>query len=431
MLPTMHLVTRTSALLDETCVASRLPCGLNALVFPKPGMQRKIAVYGTLYGSIDNDFAVDGTRHSMPPGIAHFLEHQMFKKEKGDLLVEFSKAGASSNAATEYSTTIYFFSCIDRFADNLSTLTDLVFDPCFRTDWVEKEKLIIEQELRMYRDMPDFRIYQNLQEAMYRDHPARIDIGGTVESIRKITPAQLEACWRTFYAPSNMILVVAGDLDPADVLSAVQTRVAAKKLPPNGRVRRLYPREPRGVVQPRRSETMQVARPKFLMGFKETDPPARGRALVLREVETNLVLECLVGRGSALYERLYGKGMIDDSFAAGYSTTPSFGGTQMGGETDDPEALEAALSAGFRKFLKDGVRTRELDRMKRRYLGAFLRGFDSIDQCAFALLRFHFKGFDVFELPKMVRHVTASGLLKRAKAHLAEGNRALSLVLPK
>lgn len=427
----MNLTSHSSPLLDETYHAARLPSGLTAFVFPKPGMQRKIAVYGARYGSIDNDFAADGKNFSMPEGIAHFLEHQMFKKEHGDLLVEFSRKGASSNAMTEYSSTCYYFSCIDNFPENLATLTDLAFDACFRDEWVEKEKLIIEQELRMYRDMPDFRIYQNLQESLYRKHPARIDIGGTVESIRKITRGQLEQCWRTFYAPSNMVLAVSGDVDPKGVLEAVQARIAAKGLAPQGRIRRAYPREPRALEAARRAEQMQVGRPKFLMAFKETDPPANGPDLVRREIELNLVLDCLLGRGSALYDRLYRKGLIDDSFAASYSTTPTFGASSLGGETDDPPALEAELAAGISRFLRDGIRRRELDRIKRKYLGHFLRGFDSVDQCAFTLLRFWFKRFDVFELPKLVRHVTATGLAKAARRHLREEGRAVSLVEPK
>ncbi|MBI2923157.1 MAG: insulinase family protein [Planctomycetes bacterium] len=427
----MDLTSHPSPLLDETYHAAILPCGLTAFVFPKPGMQRKIAVYGARYGSIDNDFTAAGHPFSMPEGIAHFLEHQMFKKEKGDLLVEFSRKGASSNAMTEYSSTCYYFSCIDNFADNLATLTDLAFDACFRDEWVEKEKLIIEQELRMYRDMPDFRIYQNLQESLYRRHPARVDIGGTVESIRRITRNQLEQCWRTFYAPSNMVLAVSGDVEAAELLESVQARIAAKGLAPDGRIRRAYPREPRSLGAARRAEKMQVGRPKFLMAFKETDPPRNGADLVLREVEINLVLDCLLGRGSALYDRLYRKGLIDDSFSATYSTTPTFGATALGGETDDPAALEAELAAGISKFLRDGVRGRELDRIKRKYLGHFLRGFDSVDQCAFTLLRFWFKRFDVFDLPKLVRHVTPSALAKAARGHFREEARAVSLIEPR
>lgn len=423
--------THHSPLIDETYHVAKLPCGLTAYVFPKKGMSRKVAVYGTLYGSIDNDFRQKGAAHSMPHGIAHFLEHQLFKKEKGDLLVEFSRKGASSNAGTEYSTTVYYFSCIDNFHDNLALLTCLVYDPVFRPDWVAKEKLIIEQELRMYRDMPDARIYQNLQESLYARHPARVDIGGTVESIQAITPAQLEQCWRTFYAPSNMVLAVAGDVDPAAVFEQAQALVAARGLGSGGRITRSYPREPREVREARRTEAMQVARTKFLLAWKETNPPARGRAELEREVAINLALDALVGRGTKLYDRLYSKGLLDESFSASYSSTPTFGATVCGGETDDPEALEAGFLEGVKKFLSEGIRRRDLDRIRRKYLGAFLRGFDQVDPCAFSLLRFHFKGFDVFALPKLVAHVTGQKILKAARSHFGEKNRTVSLVVPK
>jgi predicted Zn-dependent peptidase len=427
----VQLTSHSSRLIDDSYVSARLPCGLSALVFPKRGMQRKLAVYGTLYGSIDNEFRDNGARHSMPHGIAHFLEHQLFKKESGDLLVEFSKKGASSNAGTEYSTTVYFFTCISGFEDNLATLTDLVFRPCFRDDWVEKEKLIIEQELRMYRDMPDVRILQNLHEALWSAHPARVDIGGTVESIRRITRGQLEQCWKTFYNPGNMVLVVAGDVDPPAILDAVQRRVAALGLLPAGRLRRFYPREPREVAGGRRREAMQVGRPKFLIAWKETDLLPPGRGALEREIAVNLALEAMVGRGSALYSKLYAKGLIDESFSAHHSCARSFGSTTMGGETDDPEALEAALLEGMRRFLREGLRGRDLDRLRRRYLGAFLRSFDSVEQCGFALLRFWFKRFDVFDVPALVRHLGASAVMSAARRHLRADNRAVSVVTPR
>lgn len=427
----MKLTTNRSDLLDDSYVSAVLPSGLHARVFPRKGMQRRIAIYGVRYGSIDNDFAAAGQTHAMPAGIAHFLEHEMFKKTSGDLLIDFSRLGASSNAATEYSTTVYFFSCIDHFDQNLSTLTRLVFEPCFRDDWVEKEKKIIEQELRMYRDMPDMRLYQNLQESLFARHPARLDIGGTVQSIQDITRARLECCWRTFYNPSNMGLVIAGDVDPAATLHAVQAQVASLGLEPGGPIRRLYPCEPAAPAAPRRSEKMQVARPKFLMAYKETRTPREGEDLVRREVEMNLALECALGRGSALYDRLYRKGLIDDSFSAAYQCAPSFGATHLGAETDDPEGLEAALTAGIAKFLRDGIRARDMDRIKRRYLGRFLRGFDSVDQCAWTLLRFYFKKYPVFDLPELVRRVSPSSAIRVARAHLRESARSLSVVTPR
>lgn len=283
----------------------------------------------------------------------------------------------------------------------------------------------------MYHDMPDSRLYQNLQESLYVRHPARIDIGGTVESVRQITRAQLEQCWKTFYSPANMTLVVAGDVDPASILEGVEARVAALGLPAGGAIRRGRPKEPARVAAARRVERMQVGRPKFLMAWKETSPPAAGRDLLVREIEMNLALDSMLGRGSALYGRLYSRGLIDDSFSAHYSTTPTFGATVMGGETDDPEALERELVAGAGRWLSSGPGRRDLDRIRRKYLGSFLRGFDSVEQCAFALLRFGWKQFPVFELPKLVRHVTASGIARTARRHLAAENRVVSLVVPK
>ena len=218
-----------NSLLRETVFHTRLPSGLGVSFCPKPGFQRKYACYSTKYGSIDNEFVVeDGRRLHVPDGIAHFLEHTLFETEKGNVSDLFSLNGASNNAFTAFTHTTYLFSSSDRFYENLGLLVDFVETPAFRAEKVEKERGIIEEEIKGYEDSADWVSYMGILGNLFREHPIRIDIAGTAETIAKIDVETLQSCHDRFYRPSNMHLFVAGDLDCEDLFRFLAGRSRAR-----------------------------------------------------------------------------------------------------------------------------------------------------------------------------------------------------------
>ncbi|MBI3725955.1 insulinase family protein [bacterium] len=211
-----EVLSRTSPRLKETVVSARLEDGLPVFVSPRPGFLKGFAIVATGYGSLDNEFVPLGEQKMtrFPEGIAHFLEHKLFEDEAGDVFDEFARLGASANAFTSHAITAYHFSASEKFQECLDLLLDFVSDPYFTEESIEKERKVIAQEIRMYDDLPDQRGHLSLLKALYHHHPIREDIPGTVQSIQKITKAQLEACYRTFYRPENMVCFVTADVDP-------------------------------------------------------------------------------------------------------------------------------------------------------------------------------------------------------------------------
>ena len=201
--------------------------GLKIMVYPKPGYRSAYAVFGTRYGSVNTRFKADGELVSVPDGIAHFLEHKMFESEEGDAFAKYAKTGASANAFTSFDQTCYLFSCTENFEKSFEILLDLVQSPYFTEQTVQKEQGIIGQEIRMYDDSPDWRVMVNLLNALYHNHPVKIDIAGTVESIAEITAEKLYQCYRAYYNLHNMVLCVAGNVDPGEVV-----KIADRKLKP-------------------------------------------------------------------------------------------------------------------------------------------------------------------------------------------------------
>ena len=212
----------------ENVWAATLPNGLRVRVLCKPDFQRSYAVFATCYGGADRRFRVNDTWTDTPAGVAHYLEHKLFDMPDGsDALLTLSENGADPNAFTSTNMTAYYFSCTDRFEENLRTLLRFVSTPYFTDASVAKEQGIIGQEIRMGEDDPDRAVWRNLMRCLMARDGARDAVAGTVESIAEITPETLYACHRAFYAPSNMVLCAVCQDTPERVAA-----IAAEILPP-------------------------------------------------------------------------------------------------------------------------------------------------------------------------------------------------------
>ena len=137
----------------------------------------------------------------------------------------FDALGASANAFTSFDKTAYYFSCTENFSKALEVLLDFVATPYFTGPSVRRERGIIAEELRMYRDSPEWMVTANLLQAMYHVHPIREDIAGTEESIAHIDAALLRRCYERFYCPGNMVLSVAGCFEEDAVLELGESQM--------------------------------------------------------------------------------------------------------------------------------------------------------------------------------------------------------------
>jgi predicted Zn-dependent peptidase len=416
--------------LQETLASDRLPNGLTVHVLPKPGFYKTFATFTTKYGSIDNHFRVAGREAlKVPDGIAHFLEHKMFEEPDGDVFAKFAAQGASANAFTTFDRTTYLFSATDRIPDNLKTLLDFVQHPYFTEQSVEKEKGIIAQEIGMYRDNPDFRVYFGLIEALYQKHPVHIDIAGTVESIYQITREMLYDCYHTFYHPSNMSLVVVGNVDPGEIMQLVRDNQAGKPAAPQGEIERLFEAEPPEVRTPEQRIRLAVSMPKCLIGFKDESTPAGGRELLVQELETKLLLDVLFSPSSDIFQKLYDEQLITDQFASEYNTGPGYAFAVVGGETRDPDALVGRIREEVDRLLaRGGIGEADFERSRRKKIGAFLRMWNSPEAIAYEFTRYHLRQMDLFDVLETYERMTPEQVNRRFAALFRWDRSAVSIV---
>ena len=299
----------------ETLYIEKLKNGLTVMIIPKKNVQKKYIIWGTNYGSNDSSFIVPGEDKvtNVPKGVAHFLEHKMFEQKNGrnslDVLTEI---GVSANAYTTNDHTAYLFECTDNFYEGLDELMDYVQHPYFTDQNVEKEKGIIGQEIMMYDDYPEWKVYLNALEAMYHENPVKLDITGTIETISKIDKDILYKCYNTFYHPSNMVMVVSGDFEPENLLEEIKKRLLPVE--PRGEIKRIYPEEPESIVKEKVEQKMEVSRPLYAIGIKlKLLSDLKSEEIVRKNIIVQILLNLLLGESSQIYKKLYDSGNISYS----------------------------------------------------------------------------------------------------------------------
>ena len=414
--------------LDERLFRETLPNGLTISVIPRRGFARSTAYFVTNYGSIHDRFRLDGTEYTIPAGTAHYLEHKMFELPGDrDVSAEFAALGASVNAFTSYDMTAYYFSCTQEFDRCLRLLLEFVSTPYFTQESVERERGIIDQEIGMNLDTPDSVIFDELMAIMYRNHPIRVPILGTRESIREITPEILELCHRAFYHPGNMLLCVIGDVDPEQVKQAA-LELLPKEPGPMGEKPSGWPEE----MTPVKAETtcsMEVAMPTFTLAFK-CEPTGTGSQAIRREMVADLAAEVLFGESSELYLRLYEQGLIDSSFGGGFETLEDCAMLCVSGDSDQPLDVRDAIIAQAEKLTREGIGEEHFLRLKRSALGRRIRALDSLDGTCFRVCAYHFSGFDYFRFPEVYRQIQREDVLEFLSRVVRRERCAISVIEP-
>lgn len=367
--------------------------GLAIYLYPKERGSTTQAIFGARYGSMDNCFqrSDEAAPQQVPEGIAHYLEHKLFESEDGDAFARFAAVGANANAYTGYDSTCYVFSCTDRLYESLEILLDFVQSPYFTPETVAKERGIIAQEIKMYDDLPSWRVFSNYLRAMYHQHPVREDAAGTVESIEKITPELLYRCYRTFYNLNNMVLVLAGNFDRDRVLEVCGRML--KPCPPV-QVRRIFPDEPETILRPLVEEKLSVSMPVFQFGYKDKGGALRSE----RELAAvNVLLEVMASDASPLFRRLLDAGLVNDSsFSYQYFEGMGFATAMFGGESRDPAAAVEMIREEAARLLRQGIGQEEFQRAKRSLYGDCVASLNSPASIANWLTDSAFRGQNLF-----------------------------------
>jgi zinc protease len=366
-------------------------------------------------------------------GMSHILEHMAFKGTKrrgpGEIAREVESVGGEINAYTSFDQTVYHITISGRFLENaLDVLSDTLENSVFDAGELSRELEVILEEVRMSEDNPGRVMSKALFREAYRVHPYGRPVIGYVDTIGKTTRDDLVGYFNTWYVPGNMVLVIAGGVDPKTSRPLIEKTFG--KLPPRPVPKGAIPAEPR-------QEGMRVvlkekdARRVYLeMGF-------HGPSMADPDVYAWDLLSMILGSGetSRLYRQVKdGKGLVDSVYASSY--TPRDPGLLFVGATLSSEKAKEAL----REMLLETFRTAvsvpegpELARAKTATETDFLYSLESQSALArhvgFYETTLNDAAFERIYLRK-IRAVTAEDILAVAKKYLAPENLTVSAVLP-
>ena len=398
----------------EKLYVEKLENGLTVMIIPKKGIQKKYVIWGTNYGSNDSKFIVPGETNEIevPKGVAHFLEHKMFEQESGvNSLDTLTALGVDANAYTTNDHTAYLFECTENFYPALDELMDYVQHPYFTDENVEKEKGIIGQEIMMYDDYPEWKVYLNAMEAMYHEHPVKLDITGTIETISHIDKDILYKCYNTFYNPSNMAMVICGDFEPEALLEEVKKRLVDKEA--NGEIKRIYPEEQETIVEEKIEQNMDVSQPLFTIGIK--DKLADTKERVRKHIAIEILLNMIIGKSSKLYKELYDEGILFATPGLDYEFARGYAHVLITGQSPEPEKVYEKFKDTVAKMKESSIDTAEFNRIKKRIYGEYVKEYNDTADIARMFLADFFKeinSFDYLEEITTINEQYAEQILK-------------------
>ena len=411
----------------ETLYKEKLPNGLTVMIIPKKNIQKKYIIWGTHYGSNDNKFIVPGENEpiEVPKGVAHFLEHKMFEQENGvNSLDKLTSIGVSANAYTTNDHTAYLYECTDNFYEALDEFMDYVQHPYFTDQNVEKEKGIIGQEIRMYDDYPEWRVYLNALEAMYHTNPVKLDVTGTIETISHIDKDILYKCYNTFYNPSNMCLVVSGDFEPEKLLEEIKKRLIDKKQ--TGEITRIYEQEEESIVKEKVEQEFEISKPLFTIGIK--CKPVKQSEKVRTHIAMQIILNLLFGESSSLYKELYQDGNLFSSPSLSYEFTDSYAHILISESANDPEMVYTKFKNKIKEFKESKLDKNNFDRIKKMIYGEYIKEYNDVTEISRMFLSDFMKGIDSFDYLEEIDGVDIDFVNQVLKQYFVDDKMVLSVV---
>ena len=368
----------------------------------RPGFLKSYAALVFPVGGLHRAYEEANQEVQFPAGAAHFLEHKCFEKDGIEMTDIFSKQGASANAFTSYQSTSYVFETIEKLEENLKTLLDMCFYPQFTEAGIEKEKGIITQEWAMYQDNPFYRQYQAMQEVLYQDHPYAQDILGEKASIESMNLATLKNIHEAYYQPELATLVVAGDMDLAPVIAALEKSV---QFPPKTSKK---PIAVKGSEKPIVQDIVledEVQDEYVVIGYRLPVIQDKHQRY-MHYLALDIAMDSIFGSSSQFFEEALDEGLISDNFFTETSFYEGVYDVSMATQTKDAErflkAIQDRVKSPGHQVLKESL----FMRLKKANIGSSIFATESLEGMVRAYTRFLHDDVTEEDLLKMQEALT-------------------------
>lgn len=415
----------TSPQTGDSCIHVKHSSGLDIYICEMEGFSSVEALFGTKYGSVNTMFKMrdDEDYTVVPEGIAHFLEHKLFENEDCDVFELYAKTGANGNAYTSFDRTCYLFSCSKNYQESLKILLDFVQKPYFTKASVDKEQGIIGQEIQMTNDNPEWRVFFNMLRCMYHNHPVKIDIAGTIESIAQIDADLLYKCYNTFYNLNNMVLSVAGNINADEVLAICDEYL--KPCEDRG-LETVFPNEPDSIVQSEIYETQPVGTPIFHIGYK--CEPCDGQERITKNIALSIASALVTDASSDMYQRLLKEEVINSSFGAEIFCGDGYFSVIFAGESSEPKKVRDSIVSEIKRISDEGIEEKTFQRIKKSMYGGLIRQLNNVEAVASMMLGAYMAETSPYDIISTVSGMTSDTVLEYIRRELHEDKLVMSVV---
>ncbi|MBN2267892.1 MAG: insulinase family protein [Acholeplasmataceae bacterium] len=408
------MIKKTYPNYHETVYIYKLKNGMQIHVMPQPAPFYSTYVELSVpYGALDLNYKFGNELVETPPGTAHFFEHKIFAMPDGDAFSTFSRLGVEANAMTSYDQTSYLFKSTNHFYEALSHLLNMLDTPYFNDENIEKEKLIIGEELKMYQDHPIYSMQDELTQMLYHHHPQKHDIGGTLESIQLINKSTLDQVYKAFYHPKNRLMVIAGQIDLVELKHFISSY--DQEMKPYQKPITIYPKEPKKLVSKSISKKKNIGINKLMLGIK-LDPIAGSKKEKLRqELAMSLAMGLLLGPSSKFYEKLSDEKLINQSFSVNTNFQKYAENIIIYGESKRIIKLKRTLLDFLTKDLEQEMTEEAFTRYKRMYVGQIIYTINQLEAKVYYYGKYWHAGLTLFEVIDMLNEITLEDVVFQVK----------------
>ena len=409
----------------DSCIHVKHDSGLDIYICEMKGFSTTEALFGTKYGSVNTMFKMrdDKEYTTVPEGIAHFLEHKLFENEDCDVFELYAKTGANGNAYTSFDRTCYLFSCSKNYQESLKILLDFVQKPYFTKENVDKEQGIIGQEIQMTNDNPEWRVLFNMLRCMYHNHPVKIDIAGTVESIAQIDADLLYKCYNTFYNLNNMVLAIAGNINADEVLDICDEYL--KPCEDKG-LETVFPEEPDEIVKTEIYEKQPVGTPIFNIGYKCM--ACDGRERLTKSIALGIASGLITDPSSDMYQRLLKEGVINSTFCSEVFNGDGYFSVIFSGESEQPEKVRDSIIGEVKRMAEEGIAEKDFQRAKKVMYGEIVRGMNNVGAVAGMMISAYMSETQPYDIVDVVSEMTSGKVIEYIRSDLKSDRLVMSVV---
>ena len=362
--------------LDQEMYYFKHQSGLDVYVVPFLNKKNFYAILGCKYGSKDVEFTFNKKEYKKPYGIAHFLEHKIFEQESGlDPFAFFAKSGVSANASTTFDNTRYYVWGVNEPYDNIDYLLNFVYSPYFTDENVLKEEGIIKEEILMYEDDPEWALDDNMRKNLFYELPVREKIAGTVDSILDITKEDLYDVYKAFYNPSNMYLIVGGNVSKDIIYERITNHKILNSFKEKTKIKRKEYLEPNDVKEEFKELFMNVTIPKIRYSVKINKEKFEDYSDIEINMYMGIIMSVLFGSTSDFKEKVMSENLTT-GFYVEKNRYDKFLTLDITAESNKADIFIDEINKTLENIV---IKKADFERIKKIWIASEIRMIDNIE----------------------------------------------------